>query len=143
MSIVWKKVIVNTPHDVLSHQKKPTVTINCKTGRVAFNAAACSMIPDLFFFDYAALVQNDGDDTQATLAFQFFRSETADETDFLIHKVKREDNTIRSCNITSRKLARLLSEDTQETCVFQLTKVNDFMLAFCKPTAIKAPAPSA
>lgn len=137
MSIVWKKVIVNTSHDMISHQKKPTITINCKSGRVAFNAAACGMIPDLFFYDYAAVVQGLDGDKQIALGIQFLRSEAADETDFRIHKVKRDDNSIRSCVITSKKLARLLSDNAQETCVFQLTKVNDFMLSIRQPTAEK------
>lgn len=54
-----------------------------------------------------------------------------------LQKAYYEDNSIRSCVITSKKLARLLSDNAQETCVFQLTKVNDFMLSIRQPTAGK------
>lgn len=129
MNIVWKRVDFKTSQQKLAAPPKaPSITVNSKSGRIALNAAACGLIPELFFYDHIAVVKGFSEEQQVAWGIQFIRKGCEPAGDFKIHKVHREDDSVRSCVIGSKKLARMLVNEAKETMVMPVTKVNDFML---------------
>lgn len=127
MNIIWKRVEFK---ESMKERKPriPGISINCKSGRIALNAAACKLLPELFFYDSVAIVKGYSDDQPVAWGFQFVQTEHGPAGDFKIRKVTRNDKTVRSCIIWSKKLARMLVGDDEQKVLCPATKINDFML---------------
>lgn len=108
--------------------KSPRITVNPKTGRIAFNAAACALVPHLFFFKKAIPLEATAEDGSPVWGFQFVGSDDASENDLLLSKRERENRTISSCVVVSKPLAQLITNNGDKTEVFMVRADNDFLL---------------
>lgn len=125
-SSIWRRVELKKPEK--QQIKKPRITVNPKTGRIAFNAAACGLVPHLFFFKKAIPLEATAEDGSPVWGFQFVGNEEASETDLTISKRERENRTISSCVIVSKPMARLITHNGNKTETFMVRADNDFLL---------------
>lgn len=133
MNIIWKKVEFK---ECVKERKPrtPTMSINGKSGRISLNAAACKLLPELFFYDSVAIVKGYSGDQPVAWGFQFIQAEHSPAGDFRIHKVTRDDKSVRCCVIGSKRLARMLVGNSDQKVVCPVTKINDFMLGIDTPS---------
>lgn len=125
-SSIWHRVELKKPEK--QQTKTPRITVNPKTGRIAFNAAACTLVPHLFFFKKAIPLEATAEDGSPVWGFQFVGTEDASETDLAISKRERENRTISNCVIVSKPMARLITHNGNKTETFMVSADNDFLL---------------
>jgi len=142
MNIIWKKVEFK---ECVKERKPrtPAMSINGKSGRISLNAAACKLLPELFFYDSVTIVKGYSGDRPVAWGFQFIQAEHGPAGDFKIHKVTRDDKSVRCCVIGSKRLARMLVGDGEQKVVCPVTKINDFMLGIDTPQQSSAAQASA
>lgn len=137
MNIVWKKLNFKAvPREKAPRKRVPRVSINSQSGRISLNAAACGLLPELFFYSSVDIVKGfSEEDEPVAWGFQFVQDERAPAGEFKLHKTTRDDKSVKSCVIVSKKLARALLGEGREKALCPVTKLNDFMLGIeAQPT---------